>query len=77
MILGVLAIKKSRKERQCGGCGTSIDGHCVRLFGYANRGDPPYNLFFHYSCVSSWAKQFPKVIEAMIQIEKWSDTIKK
>lgn len=52
-VLSVRVIKNPRKDRRCDNCGRYIDGETIRLYGMADYGDKPSDLYLHRGCVSS------------------------
>ena len=48
MIISARLILKPRADyHRCGQCRYSISGPKLRLFGYAETGDPPYVIYVH------------------------------
>ncbi|PKN92982.1 MAG: hypothetical protein CVU44_11160 [Chloroflexi bacterium HGW-Chloroflexi-6] len=50
--LSLRIIKKPRRFRRCDTCGKGINGETIRLYGMAEYGDKPYNVFLHRGCLS-------------------------
>ncbi len=50
MVISRSIIANPRVIRKCDECGAPINVNCVRLYGYAERGDPPYALYLHAAC---------------------------
>ena len=48
MIISATGVRKARSVRYCAMCYARLDGGHIRLYGMAERGDPPYVI---YSCV--------------------------
>ena len=52
-ILSLRIVSSPRKVRYCENCGKRITGEQIRLYGMADYGDKPYNVFLHRECVVS------------------------
>ena len=52
-IISLTVVKHPRKTRRCDNCFRYIDGETSRLFGMAEIGDKPYDVFVHRSCLTS------------------------
>ncbi len=61
MTISRTVIKKPRKVRKCDHCNQEIDGETVRLYGMAERWDPPYALYLHPECEWPTARKKPEV----------------
>lgn len=51
-ILSVRVVKNPRISRRCDNCYKRISGETIRLYGMADYGDKPYNVFLHRECVT-------------------------
>ncbi len=52
-IISLSVVKHPRKMRRCDNCLKYIDGETIRIYGMAEIGDKPYDLFLHRSCLVS------------------------
>ena len=66
-ILSLRIISKPRKERYCEMCNKRITGEQIRLYGMADYGDKPYNVFLHRECVKS------NDVSAMLRVAEQRD----
>ena len=48
MILSAKIVKDPQEIKHCEVCGWPIFSRMLKLYGYAEEGDKPYNLFYHH-----------------------------
>ena len=66
MILSVRIIKHPRKRRVCGNCDCLINGEQLKLYGMAEYGDDPYNLYLHpFACEGRSPLDDPEVLKKL------------
>ena len=62
IILSAKIINLSAKSRKCASCNRYIIGRHLRLYGMADIGDKPHNVYVHVGCA---AKTDPKIKAAI------------
>lgn len=62
MIISARLIARPRVTRRCEVCRKAIEGATLRLYGRAERPDPPYAIYLHPHCVR---RPDPKVLRAL------------
>lgn len=65
MIISATPVKRPRRLRWCATCNLPTRMYCVRLYGAAHRGDPPYVIYQCLECAERSAKDDIKVQRAV------------
>jgi hypothetical protein len=53
MLISARVIKHPRKQRRCENCEKWMNGEQVRLYGAAEKQDPPYVIYVHPECCAN------------------------
>lgn len=74
MILSATAVKSPRLFRTCAECEVPIVAHQLKLYGMADVGDKPYNLYYHPECIKMlWIRDEPKIADALKVLDEWKE----
>ena len=50
MIVARREVKKLRQPHQCDFCLRMVTENAIRYFGFAEKGDPAYDIYMHANC---------------------------
>lgn len=62
-VISAKRIINPQKQRRCEDCSLLIHGQQIRLYGYAETGDPPFVIYCHPECVSQSSETQKKLLE--------------
>lgn len=65
MIISATPIRRPRRLRWCASCNLPTRFDCVRLYGAAERGDPPYVIYQCLECAERSARDDIKIQKAV------------
>lgn len=65
MIISAWIIKRPRRLRWCATCHLPARFNPMRLYGCANRGEPPYVIYLCEECAERAAKDDAKILNAI------------
>jgi hypothetical protein len=66
MIISAKVINHPRKIRDCVVCTLPMNFRQVRIYGAAERSDPPYVIYTHVHC-ATWDKEIVRKLQAVEQ----------